>query len=228
MIRNNGRPAGNRAAKTSLSGGFNSPTSLSAGIDSCDRSPLRQQVDEAIAANGTKITMKDLTVLAPQNDPFRIDRPSAHRDGEWLAVTAERLGLGKRRIHLRGLHDMIIGQTKPDGSRYINTDKGWMWLQSKAAAVARWLGHMTFAQMPILVARRLQAVVRCGGQADWRHGVETFADLDDVVPRRSEIACDWGSIAALADKLMVVGTMTGAEVVDVSFKAKCGRRLVAR
>ena len=86
MIRNNGRPAGNRAAKKSISGGFNSPPSLPAGIDSCDRSPLRQQVDEAIAANGTgtKVTMKDLTVLAPQNDPFRIDRPSAHRDGEWL------------------------------------------------------------------------------------------------------------------------------------------------
>jgi hypothetical protein len=44
------------------------------------------RVHEAIATNGagTKITMKDLTVLAPQNDPFRIDRPSAHRDGQWL------------------------------------------------------------------------------------------------------------------------------------------------
>ena len=40
-----------------------------------DRSPLRQALDNAIAeANGTKLSMKDLTVLAPQNDPFRIDR----------------------------------------------------------------------------------------------------------------------------------------------------------
>jgi hypothetical protein len=122
---------------------------------------------------------------------------------------------------------MIIGETKPDSSRYTKTDKGWMWLQSKAAAVARWLGYMRFAQMPILVARRLQAVIRYGGQADWRHGVD-LADLDDVAPRRSEIACDWGSIAALADKLKVVGTMTGAEVVDVFFKAKFGCRLMAR
>jgi hypothetical protein len=149
MIRNNGRPAGNRAAKKSISGGFNSPTSLAAGIDSCDRSPLRQQVDEAIAANGsgTKITMKDLTVLAPQNDPFRIDRPSAHRDGEWLAVTAQRLGLGKRKIHLRGLHYMIIGQMKPDGTPYANTEADWEWLSSEAGKAARWLGYLPFDQI---------------------------------------------------------------------------------
>jgi hypothetical protein len=148
MIRNNGRPAGNRAAKTSLSGGFNSTTSLPVGIDSCDRSPLRRQVDGAIAANGTtKITMKDLTVLAPQNDPFRIDRPSAHRDGEWLAVTAQRLGLGKRKIHLRGLHYMIIGQTKPDGTPYANTKADWEWLSSEAGKAARWLGYLPFDQI---------------------------------------------------------------------------------
>jgi hypothetical protein len=30
--------------------------------------------------------MKDLTVLAPQNDPFRLDTPAAHRDGAWRAI----------------------------------------------------------------------------------------------------------------------------------------------
>jgi hypothetical protein len=147
MIRNNGRPAGNRAAKKSISGGFSSPISLPAGIDSCDRSPLRQQVDEAIAANGTKITMKDITVLAPQNDPFRLDRPSAHRDGEWLAMTAERLGLGRRKIHLRGLHCMIIGETKPDGTPYANTEADWEWLSGEAGKAARWLGYLPFDQI---------------------------------------------------------------------------------
>jgi hypothetical protein len=147
MIRNNGRPAGNRAAKKSISGGFNSPTSVPAALDSRDRSPLRQQVDEAIAANGTKITMIDLTVLAPQNDPFRLDRPSAHRDGEWLAVTAQRLGLGQRKIHLRGLHYMIIGQTKPEGTSYANTEADWEWLSSEAGKAARWLGYLPFDQI---------------------------------------------------------------------------------
>jgi hypothetical protein len=149
MIRNNSRPAGNRAAKKSISGGINSPRSVPAGIDSRDRSPLRQQVDEAIAANGTgtKITMKDLTVLAPQNDPFRLDRPSAHRDGEWLAVTAQRLGLGQRKIHLRGLHYMIIGQMKPDGTPYANTESDWEWLSGEAGKAARWLGYLPFDQI---------------------------------------------------------------------------------
>jgi hypothetical protein len=27
-------------------------------------------------------SLKDLTVLAPQNDPFRVDTPARHRDGE--------------------------------------------------------------------------------------------------------------------------------------------------
>jgi hypothetical protein len=30
------------------------------------------------------LSMKDLTVLAVGNDPFRIDTPAGHRDGEWL------------------------------------------------------------------------------------------------------------------------------------------------
>jgi len=214
-------PAGHRRAEGD---GFNVKSILPPAA--AESGPLRALLEET--RHESRVPLSAITVLARQNDPFRFDTPVGHRDGEWLARTTADLGLGDHTIHLRRLHYMIIGETKPDGSRYTNTDKGWMWLQSKAAAVARWLGHMTFAQMPILVARRLQAVIRYGGQADWRHGVETFADLDDVAPRRSEIACDWGSIAALADKLMVVGTMTGAEVVDVSFKAKCGRRLVAR
>jgi hypothetical protein len=88
MIRKYGRPAGNRAAKNSIGGGFSSSTSLAPGTDSLDqRSPLRQALDAAIAeANGSKLSMKDLTVLAVQNDPFLIDSPAAHRDGEWLAI----------------------------------------------------------------------------------------------------------------------------------------------
>src|SRR3954447_26006064 len=75
MIRNNGRPAGNRAAKKSISGGFNSHTSLPPGTNSRDqRSPLCRALDAAIAeANGSKLSMKDLTVLAVQSDPFRTD-----------------------------------------------------------------------------------------------------------------------------------------------------------
>ena len=85
-----------------------------------ERSPLRRLLDEAGGS------LKDLTVLAPQNDPFRIDTPARHRDGEWLAITAAQLGLGDRPIHLRGLHYMVIGGPKPDGTPYTNTDADWL------------------------------------------------------------------------------------------------------
>jgi hypothetical protein len=113
-------------------------------------SPLRAALDVEItkaAAAGSKLTMKDITVLAPQNDPFRVDTPARHRDGEWLATTAGELGLGDRKIHLRGLHYMVIGRPKPDGTPYTNTDDDWTWLQSDAAKAARWLGYIPFDQI---------------------------------------------------------------------------------
>jgi hypothetical protein len=111
-------------------------------------SPLRQTLDAGIAeANGSKLSMKDLTVLAPQNDPFRVDIPSGHRDGAWLAITARELGLGDRKIHLRGLHYMVIGRPKPDGTPYTNTDADWNWLSEKAGKAARFLGYIPFDQI---------------------------------------------------------------------------------
>ncbi len=62
-------------------------------------SPLRADLDAVIAEDGC--SLKDLTVLAPKNDPFRLNTPARHRDGRWLAETAAELGLGTRKIHLR-------------------------------------------------------------------------------------------------------------------------------
>ena len=59
------------------------------------------------ACETEECSLRDLTVLAAQNDPFRQDTPANHRDGEWLAIQAEQLGLGDRVIHLRGLHYMM-------------------------------------------------------------------------------------------------------------------------
>jgi hypothetical protein len=91
-------------------------------------------------------------VLAPQNDPFRVDTPARHRDGEWLALTARSLGFpipGDRKIHLRGLHYMVIDRRKPDRSRspYTNTDRDWLWLSSDAGKAAQWLGYIPFDQI---------------------------------------------------------------------------------
>jgi ComEC/Rec2-related protein len=100
---------------------------------------LRATLEEAMAAGQS---MQGLTVLAVQNDPYRVDTRAGHRDGEWLAMQAE--ALGDRRIHLRGLHYMVIGRVKPDGKPYTNTEEDWLWLQSKAAKAARWLGYIAF------------------------------------------------------------------------------------
>jgi hypothetical protein len=111
-----------------------------------DRSPLRQALDAAMAETGC--SMKDLTVLAPQNDPFRIDTQTARIDGEWLAMHLDRL-VPARTIHLRGLHYVLVtdAPAKPNGETYRNTDKDWVWLQEKAADAARWLGYIDFARI---------------------------------------------------------------------------------
>ncbi len=100
------------------------------------------------ACDDEECSAGELTVLAAQNDPFRVDTPARHRDGEWLAIQADRLGLGDRVIHLRGLHYMLASAEviKPNGKPYRNTDADWIWLQS-AAKAARWLGYVSFAQI---------------------------------------------------------------------------------
>jgi hypothetical protein len=108
-------------------------------------SPLRAMLDAVVAERAC--SLRDLTVLAPQNDPFRVDTPARHRDGEWLAITARELGLGYRHIHLRGLHYMVIGRLKPDGLPYTNTDKDWLWLSGDAGKAARWLRYIPFGQI---------------------------------------------------------------------------------
>jgi hypothetical protein len=107
--------------------------------------PLRSLLEETAAEHD--VPMKALTVLANQNDPFRVDTPAGHRDGAWLAMTARELGLGDRRIHLRGLHYMVLGRPKPDGSPYTNTEEDWTWLSAVAGKAARWLAYLPFDQI---------------------------------------------------------------------------------
>ena len=95
------------------------------------------------ALNGTGRDMDWLTVLASQNDPFRVDTPAGHRDGAWLRTMWDRHHLTAPK-HLRGLHYILIGQTKPNGKPYTNTDADWTWLGGSALKAARWLGYIPF------------------------------------------------------------------------------------
>jgi hypothetical protein len=156
------------------------------GHDPAAASYLRQVLEEACDTEGC--SAKALTVLSAQHDPFRVDTPARHRDGEWLAVHAARLGLGDRRIHLRGLHYMLVsGEVrKPNGLPYTNTDKDWIWLGEHAAKAARWLGYMPFEQ--IVDARNTPPVVRIWEPAEpeayIRVGAEIdIPDVDDIEPQ---------------------------------------------
>ncbi len=149
-----------------------------------DIGPLRQALADAAAEHG--VPLKDLTVLAVQNDPFRIDTPAGHRDGAWLAMHAKRLGLTV--IHLRGLHYALVtaSPAKPNGEVYRNTDKDWTWLQEKAADAARWLGYIRFdrivdhrnaaPEIRLWKPPDLEAYISVGVKVD-------VPDVDDIEPQ---------------------------------------------
>jgi hypothetical protein len=52
----------------------------------------------------------DLTVLSAQVDPYRLDTPSGHRDGQWVAEQFDRVVKHGKKIHWRGLHYVIVVQ----------------------------------------------------------------------------------------------------------------------
>jgi hypothetical protein len=91
--------------------------------------PLRQVLEAAAQEN--RCSMKDLTVLAPQHDPYRLDTPAGNRDGAWFAQMVERFVGESRTVHLRGLHYRVStasGVQMPNGTLYVNTDECWEWI----------------------------------------------------------------------------------------------------
>lgn len=132
--------------------------------------------------------MKDLTVLSPQVDPYRIDTDASHRDGEWFAEQFEHARQRPEGRHLRGAHYAIAIRgdvRKPDGSVYINDDANWAWLANSAAKAARWLGYVPFDS---IIDNRNKAPIihRRGKPSPWAYidvSVEvTVPDADDIRP----------------------------------------------
>jgi hypothetical protein len=129
-------------------------------------------------------SLKSLTVLAPQNDPFRVDTDAGHRDGAWLANTLDRLGITGQR-HLRGLHYILIGQPKPNGQPYTNTESDWRWLSESAAKCARWLLYIPFDR--IVDQRNDEPVIREWSPPNpepyvWVDFEVTIPGIDDLTP----------------------------------------------
>jgi hypothetical protein len=142
---------------------------------------LRATLEVAMAQD--RLTMKDLTVLAPQRDPFRVDTPAGHRDGRWFKDVAERaLELkGSDSIHLRGCHYAALSMeaTKPNGQRYANSEEDWDWMQSKAAKAGRWLRYVGFDK--ITDERNVPPVVRLWTPPEPK-SVISVGDVEIVVP----------------------------------------------
>ena len=169
---------------------------------------LRSALEAAMAENGC--TMSDLTVLDKANDPFRVDTPARHRDGEWLATTAADLGLGDRTIHLRGLHYMVIGRAKPDGTPYANTEKDWLWLSGDAAKAARFLDYIPFAQ--ITDQRNTPPVIR---GFEWpAPGAYLSTELDIEIPDDIEPVLYTNDFRGVQPyKLVLIGEKSSLEPV---------------
>jgi len=80
------------------------------------RSSLRAVLEAA--CKKTDCGLANLTVLSAQVDPYRLDTPSAHRDGEWVGEHLDRLVGRSKKIHWRGLHYVLVstsGLVKPNG-----------------------------------------------------------------------------------------------------------------
>jgi hypothetical protein len=96
-------------------------------------------------------SLSDLTALSAQVDPYRLDTPSSHRDGKWLAEQLNKALGRSKRIHWRGLHYVLVSGKRPvvmpDGQVYRNTEEDWLWLSGVARKAARWLGYIPFERI---------------------------------------------------------------------------------
>jgi hypothetical protein len=176
--------------------------------------PLRLLLEATAAEEG--IPLKDLTVLAVQNDPFRLDTPAGHRDGAWLAMIARDLGYGTRKVHLRGLHYAITTHTepifKPNGERYVNDDANWLWMQGNAAKAARWLGYLPFDQ--VVDQRNTPPIVRIYKPSNPRGYLTVGLDFD--IPPAEEIVPSAAIDGFTGDqpyKLVLIGEKSSLEDV---------------
>jgi hypothetical protein len=131
--------------------------------------------------------------------------------------------LGDRTIHLRGLHYMVIGQSKPNGTPFTNTDKDWTWLEH-AAKSARWLGYIPFEQ--IVDQRNAAPIVEVFEQLDpcpyFTVGIDVeIPDVEDITPQADVVDFTgtqpyklviFGEKSSLADVLSPLAREYGADL----------------
>jgi hypothetical protein len=169
----------------------------------------------------------DLTVLSAQVDPYRLDTPSGHRDGQWLAQQIDRVIGKKKRIHWRGLHYAVLVQgnvRKPNGEIYTNTDDDWNWISTVAGKAARWLGYVPFER--IIDNRNAEPFIchkaRVTPEAYVSIGLDvTVPDADDLEPAPIAVGFEprqafhtviFGEKASLEDALLPIARRKHADL----------------
>jgi hypothetical protein len=184
-------------------------------------------LEDAAAASG--YSMRELTVLSSQRDPYRLDTAAGHRDGVWFAAQVARFLDVSARIHLRGLHYLISSAgdaAKPNGTPYVNTDEDWEWLQEKASKAARWLGYTAFekiidernapAEVYVPYASRPSAMLSPGSR------IEVPLELESAMPhwlsggfegRQAYRLCLIGEKTSLRTILLPIAEQYGTELL---------------
>jgi hypothetical protein len=206
---------GNRA-------GGDSAHDSAAGPATEDAGALRRVIEQA---KGNGYSLGDLTVLASQNDPYRVDTPAGHRNGAWVAEQLHRIG--RERIHLRGLHYAIVARgdvIRPDGRIYVNDEEAWLWLQSTAAKAARWLGYVKFSAIvdernaPPVIHRKQAEPVTYWVSVDVEIQIPSIDDLkpfpriDGFVGRQPYNLVIVGEKASLAEAVMPIARRYEADL----------------
>jgi hypothetical protein len=111
-----------------------------------------------------KASLGDLTVLSNQNDPFRFDTKTGHRNAQWLRDMMRETGLLHREnpIHKRGLHYAIFSLgtaiNPKTGVLYKNDEADWLFLSNEATRAALFLQYVDFEK--IIDARNEEPIVR--------------------------------------------------------------------
>jgi hypothetical protein len=136
----------------------------------------------------TGFSLGDLTVLSPQNDPYRLDTPANHQKAKWFRDAMELVGRldGPSTIHNRGIYYAFVGEIAlPDGEPFINNDDCYRFVV-EASNIARWLGYVPWSK---IVDERSEApVVKIRDQGTGKYYVDvpaldsTDIDIDDLLP----------------------------------------------
>ena len=186
---------------------------------------LRSVLEKACLKTGGGLSA--LTVLSPQVDPYRLDTPSGHRDGQWVAEQIDRAVRRGKTIHWRGLHYVLVSTTglvKPNGEVYRNTNEDWEWLSSVAGKAARWLGYVPFDK--IADNRNAEPCIhhkaRVAPEAFVSIGIHVdIPDADDLEPRPMAAGFDprqayhfvlFGEKASLGDVVLPIARTKQADV----------------